>query len=40
MMILLVHIPKGKDKVMVLGRDFENGKYVSSAMFVAQNYKK
>jgi Icc protein len=29
-----------KDKVMVLGRDFENGKYVSSAMFVAQNYKK
>ena len=29
-----------KDKVMVLGRDFENGKYVSSAMFVALNYKK
>lgn len=29
-----------KDKVMVLGRDFENGKYVSSAMFVAENYKK
>ena len=28
-----------KDKVMVLGRDFENGKYVSSAMFVAKNYK-
>lgn len=28
------------DKVMVLGRDFENGKYVSSAMFVAENYKK
>lgn len=28
-----------KDKVMVLGRDFESGKYVSSALFVAENYK-
>lgn len=29
-----------KDKVLVLGRDYENQKYVSSAMFVAENYKK
>lgn len=29
-----------KDKVMVMGRDFENEKYVPSAVFVAENYTK
>lgn len=27
------------DKVLVMGRDFENGKYIPSAVFVAENYK-